>query len=118
MVVEAVEGLNTLIDFRYQQHFFARNGRGGQGSQRTGADGGDIVLYERIPRVKLPPPRLPASGGDGASAPDAEGVGAKKKKRRSHRGGKRGWQMWVAKMKRRMAIEDAAAAAGMATMSA
>ena len=81
-------------------------------------DGGDIVLYERIPRVKLPPPRLPVSGGDGASVPDAEGVGAKKKKRRSHRGGKRGWQMWVARMKRRMAIEDAAAAAGMAAMSA
>ena len=42
--VEAVEGLNTLIDFRYQQHFFARNGQGGMGRQRTGKDGGDIVL--------------------------------------------------------------------------
>ncbi|MBA85790.1 GTPase ObgE [Thalassobius sp. S69A] len=41
---EAVEGLNTLIDFRYQQHFFADNGRPGMGNQRTGADGGDIVL--------------------------------------------------------------------------
>lgn len=44
VIVEAVDGLNTLIDFRYQQHFFAKNGRGGQGSQRTGADGDDIVL--------------------------------------------------------------------------
>ncbi|MGZ9809606.1 GTPase ObgE [Pseudoroseicyclus sp. H15] len=44
---EAVEGLNTLIDFRYQQHFFAKNGRSGQGSQRTGADGDDITL--RVP---------------------------------------------------------------------
>ncbi|MEE3101388.1 MAG: GTPase ObgE, partial [Pseudomonadota bacterium] len=35
---EAVEGLNTLIDFRYQQHFFAGNGRPGAGRQRTGAD--------------------------------------------------------------------------------
>ncbi len=41
---EAIEGLNTLIDFRYQQHFFAKNGQGGMGRQMTGADGGDIVL--------------------------------------------------------------------------
>ena len=45
--VEAVEGLNTLIDFRYQQHFFAQSGQHGMGSQRTGADGDDIVL--RVP---------------------------------------------------------------------
>jgi GTP-binding protein len=44
---EAVEGLNTLIDFRYQQHFFAQNGQGGMGRQRTGKDGDDIVL--RVP---------------------------------------------------------------------
>lgn len=42
--VEAVNGLNTLIDFRYQQHYFAQNGRGGQGRQMTGADGNDIIL--------------------------------------------------------------------------
>ena len=41
---EAVEGLNTLIDFRYQQHFFAKSGQGGMGSQRTGKTGDDIVL--------------------------------------------------------------------------
>jgi GTP-binding protein len=45
--VEAVEGLNTLIDFRYQQHFFAKNGQPGMGRQRTGKDGDDIVL--RVP---------------------------------------------------------------------
>ncbi|GAA6165315.1 GTPase ObgE [Pelagimonas sp. KU-00592-HH] len=44
---EAVEGLNTLIDFRYQQHFFAKNGQPGRGQQRTGASGDDIVL--RVP---------------------------------------------------------------------
>ncbi|WP_445943539.1 GTPase ObgE [Roseicyclus sp.] len=43
----AVDGLNTLIDFRYQQHFFAKNGIPGMGRQRTGADGDDIVL--RVP---------------------------------------------------------------------
>ncbi len=44
---EAVEGLNTLIDFRYQQHFFAQNGQSGMGRQRTGRDGDDIIL--RVP---------------------------------------------------------------------
>ena len=44
VVAEAVEGLNTLIDFRYQQHFFAKNGRAGEGANRTGASGDDIVL--------------------------------------------------------------------------
>ena len=41
---EAVDGLNTLIDFRYQQHFFARSGQPGMGRQRTGKNGEDIVL--------------------------------------------------------------------------
>nr|WP_155064502.1 GTPase ObgE [Paracoccus limosus] len=41
---EAVGGLNTLIDFRFQQHFFAKSGQHGMGSQRTGASGDDIVL--------------------------------------------------------------------------
>ncbi|WP_272007373.1 GTPase ObgE [Roseovarius sp. ZX-A-9] len=44
---EAVDGLNTLIDFRYQQHFFARSGQPGMGRQRTGKDAEDIVL--RVP---------------------------------------------------------------------
>lgn len=44
---EAVEGLNTLIDFRYQQHFFADNGQHGMGKNRTGHNGADIVL--RVP---------------------------------------------------------------------
>ncbi|WP_151719179.1 GTPase ObgE [Gemmobacter serpentinus] len=45
--VEAVEGLNTLIDYRYQQHFFAKSGQPGMGSQRTGKSGDDVVL--RVP---------------------------------------------------------------------
>jgi GTP-binding protein len=44
---EAVDGLNTLIDFRYQQHFFAKSGIPGMGQQRTGKTGDDIVL--RVP---------------------------------------------------------------------
>ena len=47
VIAEVVDGLNTLIDFRYQQHFFADNGRPGMGRQRTGKDGADIVL--RVP---------------------------------------------------------------------
>ena len=42
--VEAVEGLNTLIDYRYQQHFKAGTGEHGMGKQRHGASGEDVVL--------------------------------------------------------------------------
>jgi len=45
--VEVVDGLNTLIDFRYQQHFFAQNGKSGMGKARSGRDGEDIIL--RVP---------------------------------------------------------------------
>ena len=41
---EAVDGLNTLIDFRYQQHFKAKNGEHGMGRQRTGKNADDVVL--------------------------------------------------------------------------
>lgn len=47
VVVEAVPNLNTLIDYRYQQHFRAENGRQGMGRNRSGARGKDIVL--RVP---------------------------------------------------------------------
>ncbi len=42
--IEAVEGLNTLIDYRYQQHFKAQTGNHGQGRQMHGAKGEDVVL--------------------------------------------------------------------------
>ncbi|MBM3570346.1 MAG: GTPase ObgE [Alphaproteobacteria bacterium] len=45
---ECAAGLNTLIDYRYQQHFKARNGQPGMGRQRSGASSPDLVL-------KLPP---------------------------------------------------------------
>jgi len=44
VIVECVEGLNTLIDYRYQQHFKARPGMHGMGRNRTGAKGADVVL--------------------------------------------------------------------------
>ena len=48
VIAECVDGLNTLIDYRYAQHFKAETGHHGMGSQRTGAAGKDIVL--RLPR--------------------------------------------------------------------
>ncbi|MGH6673572.1 MAG: GTPase ObgE [Xanthobacteraceae bacterium] len=44
VVAESVEGLNTLIDYRYQQHFFAKNGGAGMGKDRHGRNGADAVL--------------------------------------------------------------------------
>src|ERR1700739_87285 len=44
IIFEAVAGLNTLIDFRYTQHFRAQRGSGGAGSNRTGAGGEDLVI--------------------------------------------------------------------------
>src|SRR6266851_475711 len=47
IVFAAVENLNTLIDYRYRQHFRAPAGRAGAGRERTGADADDLVL--RVP---------------------------------------------------------------------
>ncbi|MCD7061442.1 GTPase ObgE [Pelagibacterium xiamenense] len=44
VIVECVDGLNTLIDYRYQQHFKAGTGTHGMGSNRTGPDGKDVIL--------------------------------------------------------------------------
>lgn len=46
--VECVANLNTLIDYRYSQHFYAKNGLPGMGQERSGADGDDVTL-------KVPP---------------------------------------------------------------
>jgi GTPase len=48
VVVECVDGLNTLIDYRYQQHFKAKTGGHGMGKNRSGAGGADIVL--KVPK--------------------------------------------------------------------
>src|SRR4051794_15406929 len=44
VVIETVDGLNTLIDYRYQQHFKAQKGTNGMGKDRHGANGKPIVL--------------------------------------------------------------------------
>lgn len=47
VIAKAVNGLNTLIDYRYQQHFKADSGRPGAGRDRSGASGDDVLL--RLP---------------------------------------------------------------------
>ena len=47
IIAECTDGLNTLIDFRYQQHFKARPGEGGKGRDRSGISGKDLIL--RLP---------------------------------------------------------------------
>jgi len=47
VIFEVVETLNTLIDFRYQQHFRARPGENGMGKNRSGANGDDCIV--RVP---------------------------------------------------------------------
>lgn len=44
VIFEAVAGLNTLIDFRYQQHFKAQGGHNGMGKNRSGAGGNDCLI--------------------------------------------------------------------------
>jgi len=44
VIIEAVNGLNTLIDYRYQQHFKAERGGNGMGKDRHGANGKDKIM--------------------------------------------------------------------------
>jgi GTPase len=44
VVAECVDGLNTLIDYRYQQHFKAKTGGHGMGANRSGASASDVIL--------------------------------------------------------------------------
>ena len=48
VIVLCVDNLNTLIDYRYQQHFFAKDGQAGMGRDRSGANGSDMI-------IKVPP---------------------------------------------------------------
>ena len=43
-IIRCVDGLNTLIDFRFKQHFSAKNGEDGKGSEKTGGNGQDIII--------------------------------------------------------------------------
>lgn len=53
VIFEAIKNLNTLIDFRYQQHFKAPTGLHGQGSDKTGAHGDDLIIKVPVGTVIL-----------------------------------------------------------------
>jgi GTP-binding protein len=53
VIVQAVDGLNTLIDYRYAQHFKARKGGNGAGADRTGAASDDVILKVPVGTVIL-----------------------------------------------------------------
>jgi GTP-binding protein len=108
IVFEAVEGLNTLIDFRYTQHFRAPRGKGGSGSNRTGAGGGDLVIKVPVGTQVIsddrehvladltrPGERLVfLKGGDGGRG-NASYKSATNRAPRQHGTGWPGEEMWV-----------------------
>ena len=51
VIIKCSEGLNTLIDYRFQQHFKAKNGGPGMGSDKTGKSGENIII--EVPRGTL-----------------------------------------------------------------
>ena len=51
IIIKCVDGLNTLIDYRYRQHFKAKNGSPGMGSDKTGRSGEDTII--EVPRGTL-----------------------------------------------------------------
>ena len=51
VIIKCVDGLNTLIDYRYRQHFKAKNGSPGMGSDKTGRSGDDTII--EVPRGTL-----------------------------------------------------------------
>ena len=52
VVLKSERNLNTLIDYRYQQHFKAEKGEDGKGKNKTGKSGSDLIL--KIPIRKFP----------------------------------------------------------------
>ena len=79
--VEAVGGLNTLIDFRYRQHHKAGRGGNGAGRNRTGADGAEVVL-------RVPEGTEVLDVGTGERICDLTGVGERFRIARGGRGGR------------------------------
>ena len=53
IVLKAVSNLNTLIDFRYKQHFKAQRGKDGSGKNKTGAGGKDLIIEVPVGTVIL-----------------------------------------------------------------
>jgi GTPase len=108
IVFEATEGLNTLIDFRYTQHFKAPRGKGGAGQNMTGAGGGDLVIKVPVGTqilsedkehvladfTKAGERRVFLRGGDGGRG-NASYKTATNRTPRQHGTGWPGEEMWV-----------------------
>ena len=109
IVFEAVPGLNTLIDFRYTQHFRAPRGKGGSGSNRTGAAGKDLVIKvpvgtqiladdeERslIADLTVEGQRVALLGGGMGGRGNASYKSSTNRAPRQHQTGVPGEEMWV-----------------------
>ena len=109
VVFEAVPGLNTLIDFRYTQHFRAPRGKGGAGQNKTGAGGGDLVIKVPIGTqiladddrrtlladlTKVGERAILLRGGMGGRG-NASYKSSTNRAPRQHQTGERGEEMWV-----------------------
>lgn len=108
IVFEAVQGLNTLIDFRYAQHFKARRGNHGQGKDRTGAGAPDLVIKVPVGTQVLSEDKeevladftevgqrvVMLRGGQGGRG-NASYKSATNRAPRQHQPGEPGEEMWV-----------------------
>ncbi len=72
IIFEAVQGLNTLIDFRYTQHFKAQRGTPGMGKNRYGAGGKDLVIKVPVGTQILSDPKPIEGSEDEDGIPDYE----------------------------------------------
>ena len=109
VVFEAVPGLNTLIDFRYTQHFRAPRGKGGAGSNRTGVGGDDLVIKvpvgtqiladddERslLADLTRPGQRVTFLAGGMGGRGNASYKSSTNRAPRQHQTGEAGEEMWV-----------------------
>lgn len=108
IVFEAISNLNTLIDFRYQQHFKADKGHHGMGARRTGAAGKDLIIRVPVGTQVLAEDKetlladfietgqhlVFLKGGDGGFGNEHFKTGANRSPRRSIPGWP-GQEMWV-----------------------
>lgn len=72
IIFEAVQGLNTLIDFRYTQHFKAQRGTPGMGKNRYGAGGKDLIIQVPVGTQILSDPKPIEGSEDEDGIPDYE----------------------------------------------
>lgn len=108
VIFEAVAGLNTLIDFRYTQHFKAKRGMHGQGKDRTGARAADLVVKVPVGTQILSEDKQTIladftdvgqrevflSGGQGGRG-NASYKSSTNRAPRQHQPGQPGQEMWV-----------------------